>query len=90
MADGTGGGWDEGPFSRRTLLEVAARCGAIYTAKLDGEELPYDGALFHAEELECDGLFERVPDSPVLPDVRDFVIWKLTERGIRVMKERAA
>jgi len=81
MADGSKGGWGDGPFSKRGLLEVAARSGAIYTAKIDGVEVPYDGALFHAEELEREGMFEQVPDAPTLEGVKDYTIWRVTALG---------
>ncbi len=74
------------PFSKRELLEVAVRCGAIYTAILDGEELPYDGARFHATELEADGFFTKVPDVPVLPDVEDLIGWAPTDFGIGAVR----
>jgi hypothetical protein len=88
MADGNihsfRGPWDPngGPhFSKRDLLEVAIRYGAIYTAKLDGEELPYEGARFHADELEAEGKFKRVPGVVIttsLEGVLDFAIWAPT------------
>jgi len=81
MADGTGGGWGRGPFSKRGLLEVAVKFGAIYTAKLLGEELPFDNAPFYARELACEGMFEGVPDAPMLDGVEDFALWRPTELG---------
>lgn len=89
MADGSHGGWDGSPFSKWYLLEVAIAAGAIYTAKIDGIEAPYDGAPFHAEELEREGMFERVAGAPVLEGVDHFVIWKATVLGTRAVKGRA-
>lgn len=90
MADGSHGGWDGSPFSKWHLLEIAVSSGAIYTAKIDGIEVPYDGAPFHAEELEREGLFERVLGSPVLGGVSDFVIWMATALGESRARKRAS
>lgn len=90
MADGSRGGWDGSPFSKRDLLAIAVSSGAIYTAKIDGVEVPYDGAPFHAEELERDGLFARVPNAPALEGVDDYVVWVATAQGTQVAKGQAS
>lgn len=83
MADGDSRDpWGPGPrFSKRDLLKIAIRFGAIYTAKMDGEELPYEHARFQAEELEADGLLVRLHDPPTLSGVESFVLWKPTDLG---------
>ncbi|HYX20490.1 MAG TPA: hypothetical protein VFA98_06550 [Thermoanaerobaculia bacterium] len=90
MADGSRGGWDGSPFSKKHLLEIAVSSGAIYTARIDGAEVPYDGAPFHAEELEREGLFARVPNAPVLEGVDDYVVWVPTAMGTHAAKGKAS
>jgi len=80
--------WGPGPhFSKRDLLEVAVQCGAICTARLDGEELPYEHARFQAEELEADGLFIRLAltDPPLLSGVENLLFWRATALGRRTV-----
>jgi hypothetical protein len=92
--DGTADGRPDPPFSRRVLLETAVRSGAIYTATLDGQELPFEGAPFFAEELARDGLFELASQlfrPETLEDFAvsiapDFRIWRPTDKGVAAVK----
>lgn len=79
---------DEGPFSKRDLLEIAVNHGAIYTAVVDGDEQPFDGARFYASELELEGCFRRLPESPTLHGVEYFALWTPTELGKKVVRDK--
>jgi hypothetical protein len=81
MADGSRGGPDRGPFSKRTLLEAAAQAGGVYTARMNGEELPFDGAPFYARELEREGCLSRFEDPPAFEGVEDYQLWTITSLG---------
>lgn len=97
MADGDPGSpWNGGgPFSKRLLLEVAVESGHIMTATFDnGDEAPYYGARFHADELEAEGLLakhtgpfrvETVADF-VIAGTKDCVLWRPTPAGRAAIK----
>jgi hypothetical protein len=68
-------------FSKQDLLKVAIRYNAIWTARMDDEELLYSHAIFHATELEAEGLFARYPSPPILEGVEDLVCWVPTDLG---------
>jgi len=81
MADGSGGGPDRGPHSRQTLLGMLKKYGAVYTARVGGAEVPFEGAQFYASELEREGVIERIAGAPDhLPDAEDLAFWQL--RGV--------
>ena len=70
---------DDGRGRKRALLRAAIDCGAVLTGFVDGEEIPYDGARFHAEELQAEGFFKRCEVQPV----EDATIWIAVTPGLR-------
>lgn len=62
---------------KRELLRAAIECGAVMTGRIDGEEIPYDGARFHAEELQAEGFLKKYEQQPI----EDATIWIATRRA---------
>lgn len=76
-----GGG--DGP-SKRDLLDVIVKTGAVVVGREGGEEVPYYGVLSQAEELRQEGLIKRHLEQPIA----DATIWLPTEAGKRTSTER--
>ena len=72
-------GRDDGPHSKLNFLRTLILCGGAFTGREDGVEVPYYGAIEHAEQLEAEGLAARAPEQPI----EGAVIWVPTERGKR-------
>jgi hypothetical protein len=73
------GGHGDGRREKRRLLEAAVEHGGVLTGFHDGYEVPYDGAHFHAAELEAVGLFRKAQQQPV----KDVTIWIAVTPGDR-------
>jgi hypothetical protein len=64
---------------KRMLLQAAIEAGAVLTGVFEGDEIPYDGARFHAEELQAEGFLKKHELQPV----EDVTIWVATTPGER-------
>lgn len=69
----------DGPRRKMNFLRVLVRCGGAFTGRSDGIEVPYDGAIGHAEELEMEGFIARASEQPI----DNVIMWVPTEKGRR-------
>lgn len=76
-----GEGGDGRGRSKLGFLQVLVTYGAVATARGGGVEVPYDGALAHAELLELEGYAVRSPEQPIA----GAVIWVPTDAGRRAL-----
>jgi hypothetical protein len=74
-----GGSGGDGRRKKRELLSAAVERGGILTGFWDSYEVPYDGAHFHASELEAEGMLKKHDVQPVA----DVTIWVAVTPGAR-------
>jgi len=74
--------WRDGGSGRdrkRELLRAAVETGGVQTGFCDGYEIPYDGAHFHAEELQAEGFLRKHAEQPIA----DVTLWVAVTPGMR-------